>query len=95
MAIIILTVPILFPTMIAMGFDPIWYGVLMCRMAEMGFVTPPFGFNLFGLNSVIGIPMGTLFKGVIPFIIADCAHVVFLVVFPAISLFLPDLMMGS
>ncbi len=92
MAIMVLTIPILFPVMMSLHFDPIWYGVMMCRMSEMGFVTPPFGSNLFALNAVVGIPMGTLFKGVIPFVAADIVHVVFLIVFPQIATFLPSLM---
>ena len=91
-AVIILTVPILFPAVVALGFDPVWYGVLMCRMSEMAFITPPFGMNLFVLNGVLNIQMGTLFKGVIPFIIADLFHVVLLVAVPSISLYIPNLM---
>ncbi len=92
LAVMVLTIPILFPVMMSLKFDPIWYGVLMCRMSEMGFITPPFGINLFSLNAVVGIPMGTLFKGVIPFIVADLIHVAFLVIFSQVSTFLPSVM---
>ncbi len=91
-AVMILTLPILFPTIIALGFDPVWYGVLMCRMAEMAFITPPFGLNLFVLNGSLNIPMNDLFKGVIPFIIADLCHTALLVTVPQLSLFLPSVM---
>ena len=92
LAVTVLTVPIVFPVMIALGFDPIWYGVMMCRMSEMGFVTPPFGLNLFVLNGVVGVPMNDLFKGVIPFVITDLFHVVFLVLVPEVATFIPDIM---
>lgn len=92
LAVTVLTVPIVWPVMIALGFNPIWYGVMMCRMSEMGFVTPPFGLNLFVLNAVVGVPMGDLFKGVIPFVITDLFHVAFLVVVPQVATFIPDVM---
>jgi C4-dicarboxylate transporter, DctM subunit len=92
MAIMVLTIPILFPVMKSLGFDPIWYGVLMCRMSEMGFITPPFGINLFTLTGTVGVPLETTYKGIIPFIIADLIHVVFLVAFPVLSTLLPTIM---
>ncbi len=91
-AIVVLTLPILFPIMMSLNFNPIWYGVLMCRMSEMAFITPPFGINLFAMNAVIGVPMGTVYRGVIPFVIADLFHVAFLVLLPQVSTFLPDIM---
>jgi C4-dicarboxylate transporter DctM subunit len=91
-AIIILTVPILFPIITAFHFDGLWYGVLMCRVAEMGFISPPFGINLFGLTGVIKVPLTTIFRGVIPFLVADCFNVALLVGIPSIALFLPSLM---
>ncbi len=92
--IIVLTVPILFPVIEAMGFNPVWYGVLMVRIAEMGFVTPPLGINMFVLSGVIGIPVGTIYRGVLPFVIADCFHIAFLVAVPEVALFLPNIMRG-
>jgi len=92
MSIIILTVPFLFPTILALNFDPIWYGVLMCRVVEMGFISPPYGINLFVLVGVTGIPLGVMYRGVIPFLIADIVHLILLVIVPAFSLFLPNMM---
>ncbi len=92
MALLILSLPILFPLMMKLGFDPIWYGVMMCRMAEIGFITPPFGINLFALSGVVGIPTKDMYRGVIPFVVADCFHVVFLVAVPAVATFLPNVM---
>jgi len=89
-AIIILTVPIIFPTMISLGFNPLWYGVIMVRMCEIGLITPPFGINLFGLAGVIDVPIGTLYRGVIPFFIADLFHLTLLIAVPAISTFIPE-----
>jgi C4-dicarboxylate transporter, DctM subunit len=91
-AILILTLPILFPTMTALGFDPIWYGVMMVRLVEIGLITPPFAMNLFGLAGVVPVPMVTLYRGVVPFIIADVFNVGLLVAVPAIVTFLPNIM---
>jgi C4-dicarboxylate transporter, DctM subunit len=94
-AILILTLPILFPTMIAMGFDPIWYGVLMVRLVEIGLISPPFGMNLFGLAGAVNVPMGSLFRGVVPFLIADCFNLVLLIAIPSLSTFLPAIMLSK
>lgn len=90
---IILTIPIIYPLIIAMGFDPIWYGVLMVRMTEIGALTPPMGIDCFMLSGVSGIPLGTIFRGVVPFVIADVLHVALLIAVPQLSLFLPNMMM--
>lgn len=93
---IILTVPIFFPVVTAMGYDPIWYGVLMVLMAEMGQITPPVGMNVFVTAGVAkDVPMYTIFRGIIPFFIADLTRTALLVAFPAIALFLPTVMMGK
>ncbi len=94
-SILILTIPIIFPTMTSLGFHPIWYGVLMVRIIEIGMVTPPFGINLFGLAGVVDVPVGTLYRGIIPFVIADLCHVALLIAVPALSTFLPDIMIGT
>jgi len=91
-AAIILTVPIIFPVILTLGFDVIWFGVLMVRVMEMGLITPPMGMNVFILASVTDVPIGTIYRGVIPFVIADILHVALLVAIPSISLFLPDTM---
>jgi len=92
--ILVITVPILFPMMIALGFDPIWYGVIMVRIVEIGLVSPPFGINLFGLAGVVDAPVGTLYRGVIPFLIADIFHVALLIAVPSLCTFLPYMMIG-
>lgn len=89
---IILTVPILYPTVVALGFDPIWFGVLMVRVMEIGLITPPIGMNVFMLAGVSDTPLGTIFRGIVPFLIADFVHVAILIIFPQLSLFLPNTM---
>lgn len=91
-AAIMLTLPILFPVIISLNFDPIWYGVIMVRVMEMGLITPPMGMNVFVLRSVTDIPLQTIFVGVIPFVIADILHIALLILFPSLSLFIPNSM---
>ena len=94
-AIMILTIPIIFPTMTAFGFNPIWYSVLMVRVIEIGLCSPPFGMNLFGLIGVVNVPIGTLYRGVMPFLLADIFNVGILVAFPSLATFLPEVMLAS
>jgi len=91
-AVLILTIPIMYPLMESLGFDLIWYSVLMVRIIEIGMVTPPFGINLFILTGVINEPLGVLYRGIIPFVIADVCHVALLVAVPSLSTFLPSMM---
>ena len=93
MAIIILTVPIIFPTIVALNFNLVWFGVILVRVAEVGFITPPFGLNLFGLMGATNIPASSLYRGVFPFVMADFCHIALLIAVPSLSLFLPNLMM--
>ncbi len=91
---LVLTIPIIFPTLMALGFDPIWFGVLVVRVAEIGLITPPIGLNCFVIAAATGLPTGAVFRGVIPFIIADVLHVALLVAVPGVSLFLVKMMTG-
>ena len=92
-AIIVMTTPIIFPTMEALGFNPLWFGVIMVRLMEMGEITPPFGFNLFALaGSIKEIRITDLYRGVIPFLIADVLHIALLIAIPALSTILPEIM---
>jgi len=92
MSSIILTIPIFFPLILSSGFDPIWYGVIMVRVMEVGMITPPVGMNVFVLAGVTDIPLSTIFRGVIPFIVADFFHIVLLIAVPSLSLLLPNMM---
>ena len=94
MSIIVLTTPIILPTIIELDFNLIWYGVLLVRIAEVGFVTPPFGLNIFALAGSIDAPLESLHRGVFPFVITDVLHIALLMAVPALSLFLPEMMVG-
>jgi len=94
MGMILLTVPILFPLTVKLGFDSIWFGIIIVRVFEMAAITPPVGMNVFVIKGVAGdVPMGTIFRGIIPFLMADVVHVTLLVAVPQIVLFLPGFMM--
>jgi len=93
LAMIVLTVPIFYPVVIALGYDPIWFGVIIVRVIEMAQITPPIGINVFVIKGVAkDIPMYTIFRGIIPFLIADIFQVALLVSIPQLSLWLPSLM---
>ena len=90
-AIMILTTPILFPVIKSLGFDPIWYGVMMVVVLEMGLITPPVGMNVFVIGGVApDIPMATIFRGIWPFLIACCLTLVLLTIFPQLATFIPS-----
>jgi C4-dicarboxylate transporter DctM subunit len=92
-AIMILTVPILFPVIEALGFDPIWFGVLMVIVLEVGLITPPVGLNVFVLKGAAPeVPLTTIFRGIWPFLIAALLCIIIITIFPNIVLFLPSLM---
>lgn len=94
MAIVLLTVPVFYPIIQNLGFDPIWFGILVVRVTEMGLITPPVGLNVYIIHGITGEPMGTIFRGVIPFLIADICEIILLIAIPEITLFLPGLMAG-
>jgi len=91
-AILILTVPIVLPVIKALGFDPIWFGVLIIVLAEVGLVTPPVGLNVFVVRRYTGRPLGEIFQGVMPHVVAHLLAVVLLTVFPGLVLWLPSTM---
>ncbi len=97
LAFVMLTVPVFFPLVSSLGYDPIWFGIIIVMVTEMGVITPPVGINVyvvFGVaRSVIGeIPLETIFKGIFPFLLAVIAGVFILIAFPQLILFLPNLM---
>ena len=90
---IMLTLPILFPTIMALGFDPIWFGVIMVIMMEMGQITPPVGINVFVIHGVAeNVRMATIFRGILPFMLVMVLVIIILTIFPQIALFLPNAM---
>ena len=92
LAAVLLTVPIMFPIVTALGFNPIWWGVITIRVMQAGMISPPFGVNLFATAKAVKVPMGTLYRGMWPFIIADVLHIVMLVLLPGVSLWFPRLL---
>ena len=90
-----LTLPLLFPTIVSMGFDPIWFGILCILMCEVGLITPPVGINCYVVSSTIPeISLAEVFKGVTPFVIANLIVAAILIAFPQIAVFLPKLIAG-
>ena len=89
---IVLTIPVIFPLVLEMGFDPIWFGVIMVLVMEMGLITPPVGLNVFALAGVTRIPLHVIFRGILPFFVAMLVCIILLALFPQIALFLPRLM---
>jgi C4-dicarboxylate transporter DctM subunit len=93
MAMIILTVPIIFPVIQQLGFDPIWFGIIIVMTVELGLIHPPVGMVVFVVKSVVkDVSFTTIFKGVLPFVVTDILRLVILIAFPAITLWLPTKM---
>jgi len=91
MAMIILTVPIIFPVITSLGFDPIWFGVIIVMTVELGMIHPPVGMNVFVIKSVVkDVSFTTIFKGVLPFIVTDILRLIILISFPIVALYLPS-----
>ena len=93
LAMVLLTIPIFFPVVVALGFDPIWFGVIHLKIVEIGLITPPIGINVFVISGVAkDVPLKEIYRGVLPFVVADLIHLGILLAFPALSLFLPSRM---
>ena len=93
LTMVLLTIPLFFPIVIALGFDPVWFGVLVVMIVQIGLVSPPVGMNLFVLNSLLpSIGLLTIFRGCWPFVLAMLVTLVLLIAFPQLSLWLPSLM---
>jgi len=93
MAMIILTVPIIFPVILVLGFDPIWFGIIIVMTVELGLIHPPVGMNVFVIKSVVkDVSFTTIFKGVVPFVVTDIIRLIILIAFPVITLWLPTRM---
>ncbi len=93
LALILLTVPIFFPVITTLGYDPIWFGVIIVLVTQIGVISPPLGTNVYIISGVAkDVPLGTIFRGVIPFLIAMIVCTAIIVAFPQVALFLPSLM---
>ena len=95
--IMLITLPVFLPIVDAHGFDPIWFGVIFIIMMEVGYMTPPFGFNLFYIKGVAppGVGMGEIYRSVIPYVIVTLIGVLIIIIFPEIALFFPNLFFGK
>jgi tripartite ATP-independent transporter DctM subunit len=93
MAIILIFVPLFMPTLVAQGFDLVWFGIIVVVLTEIGLITPPVGMNVFVLKANLPkVPVGSIFRGLVPFIAVDVVRLALLVAFPSISLVLVQLM---
>jgi TRAP-type C4-dicarboxylate transport system permease large subunit len=93
LSMILLTVPLFFPLIVHMGLDPVWFGILIVVVVEIGLISPPVGMNLFVLSTLLPeVPTRTVFRGVMPFVLVDCLRLAILVALPVISTFLPSMM---
>jgi tripartite ATP-independent transporter DctM subunit len=93
LAMMTLTIPIFLPITDSLGLNPIWFGIVLVRAMEIGFVTPPVGMNVYIIHALAkDVPLMTIFKGIVPFLMADLVHLVILVLVPATALFLPKVL---
>ena len=92
-SMMVLTMPVIYPVILALGFNPIWFGVIAVLMMEAGLITPPMGLNIFTVAGVAkGVPVETIFRGVAPFLLAIFAVVALVTIFPDLALLLPNMM---
>jgi TRAP-type C4-dicarboxylate transport system permease large subunit len=91
MSMILLTVPVFYPMVEAMGMDLIWFGIMVVVVTEISLITPPVGMNVFVLRGVVpDVKLSTIFRGVVPFWLADVVRLILIVAIPSLSLFLPN-----
>jgi TRAP-type C4-dicarboxylate transport system permease large subunit len=89
----VMTMPVIYPIVTGLQFDPIWFGVIVMLMMEAGLITPPMGLNVFAVAGVAGdVPLEEIFKGIAPFLISILFVAFLVALFPAIALFLPSMM---
>jgi C4-dicarboxylate transporter DctM subunit len=93
LSMLLITLPIIFPVVTSLGFDGVWFGIIMCKVFEIGLITPPVGMNVYVIAGIArDLPLQGVFQGIIPFLIAELITITLLVIFPQISLFLPSFM---
>jgi C4-dicarboxylate transporter, DctM subunit len=95
LAFMVLATPIFFPTAVQLGYDPIWFGILICVTLMIGGIIPPVAIYVFILGNITGLPFKTIYKGVVPFLSALIVALLVLFVFPQVALWLPNLFMGK
>jgi len=92
LGMILLTIPIFYPVAIAIGYDPIWFGVVIVLVTELGVITPPVGINVYVVSGIAkNVPLEVIFKGALPFVLALLTYIILMLIFPQIALFLPAL----
>jgi len=94
LAMMLLTVGPVFKLIVALGFDPIWFGVMFVTVCEIGMIVPPVGINLFVIQGVAGLPLQTIVRGIAPFVAADCVRMLLISLVPALATWLPSRMAG-
>jgi TRAP-type C4-dicarboxylate transport system permease large subunit len=93
LTMVLLTIPLFFPIVTSLGFDPVWFGVLIVMIVQIGLISPPVGMNLFVLNALLpGVGLGSIFRGCWPFVVTMVFTLGLLIAFPQLSLWLPSLM---
>jgi tripartite ATP-independent transporter DctM subunit len=93
LSMILLTIPVFFPVIVHLGFDPVWFGIIIVCVVEIGLISPPVGMNMFVLRTLLPqVSTATIFSGVLPFMWADVLRLAILVAFPFLSLWLPSMM---
>ena len=88
---LLITVPVFLPLVVSLGYDPIWFGVFLVVLIEVGLITPPVGMNLFVLQSQLpDTRLGAVYRGVLPFLLANAVLIALLLALPGLALWLPD-----
>jgi C4-dicarboxylate transporter DctM subunit len=95
LAFMVLATPIFFPTVVNLGYDPIWFGILICMTLMIGGIIPPIAIYVFILGNITGLPFKTIYKGVVPFLSALIVALAIMFVFPDFATWLPNLLMGK
>ncbi|OFC71201.1 TRAP transporter large permease [Alteromonas confluentis] len=91
LALMLLTTPIFLPIILELGYSPIWFGIFLVRAMETGFILPPLGLNAYVLQGIVkDIPITTIFRGIVPFLVADVCHLSLIITLPALALWLPS-----
>lgn len=93
LAFVILAIPVFLPIVLKLGFDPVWFGVIVCITCMIGIIIPPMAINVFVVSGITKVPIGTIYKGIYPYIVGMSICLLILVFFPQISLWLPNLLM--
>jgi TRAP-type C4-dicarboxylate transport system permease large subunit len=93
LAMILLTVPVFFPIVASLGLNPVWFGIIIIIVVEIGLITPPIGLNVFVVKSIVNdVPLGKIFRGIVPFFFASIVGLLLIIFYPPIALVLPSMM---